>query len=73
MDGPTLARLRDRVDVTAVERFDDRVRVEVATDTAGFYRATDLLEEAGVELEAVDTVQPDLEEAFLEITGGGQS
>ncbi|MCU4716564.1 ABC transporter ATP-binding protein [Halapricum hydrolyticum] len=70
-DEQTVAAIRERFEVTEVERFDGRVHVEVATDSAGFYELTDLLEAHGVTLDAVNTVEPDLEEAFLEMTGGG--
>jgi len=72
IDESTLTALGERFDVTEVDRFDGRTSFEVATDTEGFYRLTDLLAADGVELDAVDTVQPDLEEAFLEITGAGE-
>jgi len=71
MDERTLARIRDEFDVTDADRYDGRTRLEVAADTEGFYRLTDLMERRGLELDTVDTVQPDLEEAFLEITGAG--
>ncbi|WP_137288151.1 ABC transporter ATP-binding protein [Natronorubrum halophilum] len=70
-DDAVLADLRDRFDVTALERLDDRTRFEVAADSATFYRLTDAMERHGLELAAVDTVQPDLEEAFVEMTGEG--
>ncbi|WEL20954.1 ABC transporter ATP-binding protein [Halorhabdus sp. BNX81] len=73
LDEPTLADLQDRFELSAVERLDGRVRFEVAADSATFYRLTDALEAADVELGGVETVQPDLAEAFLEVTGNGDS
>ncbi len=70
LDETVLSTVRGRFDVTAVERTGARTRVEVATDSAGFYELTDLLREHGVALDAVETVTPDLETAFLEMTGG---
>ncbi|WP_158855543.1 ABC transporter ATP-binding protein [Halorhabdus sp. CUG00001] len=58
-------------DVTAVERLGDRTAFEVAADSATFYRLMDRLEAADVQLAGVETVQPDLDEVFLEVTGNG--
>ncbi|WP_181685902.1 ABC transporter ATP-binding protein [Halorhabdus salina] len=71
IDESTLDDLRNRFDLTGVERLDGRVRFEVAADSTTFYRLTDALEAAGVELADVETIQPDLAEAFLEVTGEG--
>ncbi|WP_339103236.1 ABC transporter ATP-binding protein [Haloterrigena salinisoli] len=70
-DGSVLAALRERFDVSDVERLEDRTRFAVAADSEAFYRLTDALEDHGLEVVAVDTVQPDLEDAFVELTGGG--
>jgi len=69
-DETTLADLRERFDLTDIERVDGRVRFEVAADTATFYRLTDAMEAHGLDLAGVETVQPDLAEAFVEMTGG---
>ncbi|NUC71534.1 ABC transporter ATP-binding protein [Haloterrigena sp. SYSU A558-1] len=69
-DESVLAALRERFDVTDVERLEDRTRFAVAADSETFYRLTDALEGHGLEVVAVDTVQPDLEDAFVELTGG---
>ncbi|QSW99216.1 ABC transporter ATP-binding protein [Haloterrigena alkaliphila] len=70
-DEPILADLRERFDVTDLERLDDdRTRFAVAADSATFYRLTDAMEAHGLELEAVETVKPNLEDAFVELTGG---
>jgi len=70
VDERTLADLRERFEVTDIERLGDRTRFEVAADTERFYRLTDALEAHGLELTGVETVQPDLAEAFVEMTGG---
>jgi len=70
VDEATLADLRERFDLTDVDRTDDRARFEVAADTATFYRLTDAMEAHGLDLASVETVQPDLAEAFVEMTGG---
>jgi len=71
VDDAVLEDLRDRFDLTDVERTGDRTRFEVAADTAAFYRLTDAMEAHDLELAGVETVQPDLAEAFVEMTGGG--
>ncbi|PSQ17380.1 ABC transporter ATP-binding protein [Halobacteriales archaeon QS_8_69_26] len=70
LDGTAETALRSRFDVRQFDRFDGRVRMEVAADTEAFYRLTDALESHGVALDRVETLEPDLEEAFIEITGG---
>ena len=71
LDAAALAAVRGRFDVVDVHAVDDRTRVEVATDSDGFYELTALLRAHDVTLEAVDTVAPDLEAAFLAMTGAG--
>jgi len=65
----TVAAVRDAVDVTEVTALDGQTRIEVAGDSAAFYRLTNVLEAHGVDLDAVETIQPDLAEAFVEMTG----
>jgi len=71
VDERTLSALRDRFPVTDVDRTGDRARLTVATDTAGFYRLTDALEARDLRVDAVETLRPDLGEAFVELTGDG--
>jgi len=70
VDDGELADLRAAFDLSAVERVDGRTTFEVAADSATFYRLTDRLEAAGADLHSVETVQPDLDEVFLEATSG---
>ena len=70
VDGETLAALRRRFDLHGVDRLENRVRFEVAADTETFYRLTDVMERHDVGIDAVETLQPDLGEAFVELTGG---
>ena len=70
VDDATLADLRERFELTDVGHSDDRARFEVAADTATFYRLTDAMEAHDLDLVSVETVQPDLAEAFVEMTGG---
>jgi len=71
VDDAVLADLRDRFELSAVDRTGERTRFEVAADTATFYRLTDAMEAHDLDLAGVETVQPDLAEAFVEMTGGG--
>ena len=61
--------LRARFDVVETTAVDGATRVEVATDSDGFYRLLDRCRERGVTLEAVGTVEPDFEDVFVELTG----
>jgi ABC-2 type transport system ATP-binding protein len=70
IDGDLVAALRDRFDVTAVDRVGDAARVEVAADSDGFYALVEFLAAAGVTVRAVDTVSPDLAEVFVDLTRG---
>jgi ABC-2 type transport system ATP-binding protein len=70
LDDGTLATLRDRFDVTDVTARNGTTAVEVATDSDGFYDLTALLRDRDVALGSVATVEPDLEDVFVELTGG---
>ncbi|WP_082224528.1 ABC transporter ATP-binding protein [Halolamina rubra] len=65
-----LTDLQERFDLTDVQRTGDRLRFEVAADTATFYRLTDAMEAHGLDVASVETVQPDLAEVFVEMTNG---
>jgi len=68
-----VAAVRDRFGVTAVERVGEKTRIEVPTDSDGFYALAAFLREREVTLDSVDTVEPDLEDAFVEMTGSGEA
>jgi ABC-2 type transport system ATP-binding protein len=68
LGGDALAAVRTQFDVTDVRRHDGHVRVEVATDSEGFYALADHLRAHDVTIDSIETVTPDLEEAFLEVT-----
>ncbi|WP_137287197.1 ABC transporter ATP-binding protein [Halorussus salinisoli] len=70
LDEGLLAGVRDRFDVTDVDRFGERTRVEVAADSDEFYALTEYLHGHDVTLDAVNTVEADLEDVFVEMTGG---
>ncbi|WP_276302170.1 ABC transporter ATP-binding protein [Halorussus lipolyticus] len=69
-DSDLLAGIRDRFEVADVERLDGRTRVEVATDSEGFYALIAYLRSHDVTLDSVNTVEADLEDVFVELTGG---
>ncbi|QIB75478.1 ABC transporter ATP-binding protein [Halogeometricum borinquense] len=73
VDSDTLSLLRERYDVSDIDQFDHRTRFEVTADNETFYRLIDAIAEADVTLDSVETIQPDLEDVFLEITGTGDS
>ena len=70
------APLAPAVHQRLVEQFDvvrvvDEAAIEVALpDGAAFYRLFDVLRSGGCVIEAVDSVEPDLEEIFLNIVKG---
>ena len=66
--------LRDDYDVTDVERRSTRTVVTIQLPDGNDLPAlTSRVVEAGAQLHGVSTVEPDLEEAFLQITGGEDS
>ena len=71
LDDATVASLRERFDVDAVEPRDHApgARVEVAAAGDAVYGLLDHLEAAGVTPERIRTVEPDLEEVFVGLTG----
>jgi ABC-2 type transport system ATP-binding protein len=82
IDDAVVATLRERFDVRAVEtdfgaverdadRRDGRrsTAVEVAAAGDALYDLTDALREAGVTVERIETVRPELEDVFVDLTG----
>jgi ABC-2 type transport system ATP-binding protein len=69
-DASLIAELRDRFEVADVEHLGEQTRVEVATDSDGFYALMAFLRKRGTTLDAVETVEADLEDVFVELTGG---
>ncbi|WP_058993856.1 ABC transporter ATP-binding protein [Haloarcula sp. CBA1127] len=67
-----LATIRERFEVADVTTVERGRRVEVATDSDGFYRLLALCRDHDVTLTGVGTVEPDLEDVFVEITGQGR-
>ncbi|WP_136688607.1 ABC transporter ATP-binding protein [Halorhabdus amylolytica] len=63
--------LRSEFDVTDVDRRGDRIAFEIAADSVRFYRLMNRLQANDVQLDGVETVQPDLDDVFLEVTSNG--
>jgi ABC-2 type transport system ATP-binding protein len=66
--GGVLEGLRRQFPVTDVTRRGRRVQVDVATDSDGFYALAAFLRSHDVRLDAVETVQPELADVFVELT-----
>jgi ABC-2 type transport system ATP-binding protein len=71
-DDTLVAAVRARFNVVDVTRFEDTTRLEVATDSDGFYDLAAYLREHDVHLDAINTVGADLEDVFVDLTGGRQ-
>jgi ABC-2 type transport system ATP-binding protein len=69
IDDAVVATLRDRFEVGSVESVDGRASVEVAAGGDTLYDLMDTLRAAGVTVEDIRTVQPELEEVFVDRTG----
>ncbi|WP_338741169.1 ABC transporter ATP-binding protein [Haloplanus salilacus] len=72
-DADLLAGLRDRVDVTGVERLPHGTRVGVATDTEGLYALMAYLRRHDVTLADIESVDPGLDDVLLDLTDGVES
>ncbi|OLZ39908.1 ABC transporter ATP-binding protein [Natrinema saccharevitans] len=70
IDAALVSRLRRRFDSLEAERRDAGHRIEVVTDSDGLYELLATLRGDGVTLERVRTVEPDLEDVFVELTSG---
>jgi ABC-2 type transport system ATP-binding protein len=71
-DADLLAGLRERVDVTGVERLDRGTRIGVTTDTEGLYALMSYLRRHDVALTAVESVDPGLDDVLLSLTNGAE-
>jgi ABC-2 type transport system ATP-binding protein len=69
IDEALVAHLQGRFDVVAVDRRDGATRIEVATDSDGFYDLAATLRDNDVRLDDLHTVRGDLEDVFLSLTG----
>ncbi|WP_276251578.1 ABC transporter ATP-binding protein [Haloarcula rara] len=71
-DEALVRALRERFTVTAVERREAGTRLEVRADSDDLYALMARLRDRGVTLTDVTTVEPDLEDVFVDITGGSR-
>ena len=71
-DAELVAELRERVAVTAVDRSETGTSVEVRVDSDGLYALMAQLRAHGVRLDDVRTVDPALEDVFVDLTGSGR-
>ena len=69
IDDDLLASLRAEFDVRTVTRDGDSVRLEIAAVDDELYTLMDALRDAGVTVDHVQTVEPDLEDVFVTLTG----
>ncbi|MFC6787283.1 ABC transporter ATP-binding protein [Halobaculum halobium] len=65
----TIDDLRDRFDVADADAAADPPTVEVRTDGDAVYDLFDALRAADVTLDGIDTVEPSLEDVFVQLTG----
>ncbi|UPM44731.1 ABC transporter ATP-binding protein [Halocatena salina] len=73
IDDVVLADLRERFRMTSIEQTNRKTRFEIAADSATFYRLTDVMEHHEIDIDSIETVQPDLAEAFVELTKSSES
>ena len=72
-DGDLLGELGGRAAVVDTERLDRGGRVEVAADSDELFALMADLDDRGVTLDEVRSVERDLEAAFVDLTGTGES
>lgn len=68
-DEASLTEFRDQFGVTDVERLNGRTQFEVAANSASFYRLVNSMERHGLVLHDIETIQPNLTEVFVDLTG----
>lgn len=68
LDATLVSTLQDRFDAIEVEPRDRGHRIEVTTDSSGLYDLMDRLRSEDVTLERVHTIEPDLEDVFVDLT-----
>ncbi len=69
IDDAVVTTLRRRFEVSSVDSIDGRMCVEVGAAGDTLYDLMDTLREAGVTVEDIQTVQPELEEVFVDRAG----
>ncbi len=73
LDTAVVSALRRRFDAMTVESDGPSPLIEVATDSDGLYELMALLRRNDVALERVRTVEPDLEDVFVDLTTADRS
>ncbi|SER36657.1 ABC-2 type transport system ATP-binding protein [Natrinema salaciae] len=68
LDAAIVSTLRNRFDTISVESRDRGARIDVTTDSDGLYELLDRLRAEDVTLERVRTIEPDLEDVFVDLT-----
>lgn len=68
LDATVVSALQERFDTLTVESADSATRIEVTTDSDGLYELMDRLGSENVTLERVRTIEPDLEDVFVDVT-----
>lgn len=68
----TLSYICQYFDVDDIEQINGNTRFVVNVNSNGFYKLTDVMERQELELVSIESVQPDLQKLFLEITSNNQ-
>ncbi|OAQ54036.1 hypothetical protein HTG_00480 [Natrinema mahii] len=71
LEGTAVAAIREAFPDADVTETGDRVRVTLPATSSEFYRLVARLEAENARIDSVDSGTPDMEAAFLELTGGG--
>ncbi len=68
IDAEVVSTFRSRFETVTADARDRGYRLEVTTDSDGLYELMDLLRASDVTLDHVRTIEPDLEDVFVELT-----
>jgi len=68
LDAEMVSAFRSRFETITVDARDRGYRLEVTTDSDGLYELMDVLRADNVSLDRVRTIEPDLEDVFVELT-----
>jgi len=66
----SLSMLRSRYPIKEVEEYNSRVRFDLTADNETFYELLNDIRTSELTLQSVETIQPDLEDIFLELISG---
>jgi ABC-2 type transport system ATP-binding protein len=73
LDPALRATLDEQFDVTTLDERDPGARIEVRADSGDLYALMATLEDSGVSIDRIETVEPALEDVFVDLTSGEQS